>query len=253
MNKFNISKKIIILSLTGAVIISMVGFTNTSAAANSTDSAQVTAVSQSEKDERDSKPGFKNELQKFVDEKVITKDQAKKIEAFLEKRRSERKAEHEKLKSMTQAERDKYIQNNMNDRHDLFSELVSQGIINKDQAAKMKAELPKMKEARLQEILKGEVAKGTIKQEQLNKINEFMTKKKEERLNEHEKFRNMTEEEKKLYLYQHSKQKTDLLSELVASGIITKDQSDALSRVLPQLHKDHPRKGAPGNNPSNIS
>lgn len=252
MNKFKISKKIIILSLTGAIILSIGGTANASAAAYNSSTAAV-ALSLSEKDESDSKPGFKNELQKFVDQKVITKDQAKKIEAFLEKKRLERKAEHDKLKGMTKEERDKYIQNNMKERNDLFNELVSQGIINKDQAAKMKKELHKIKEARFQEILKTEVSKGTIKQEQLNKINEFMAKKKEERLDEQEKFRNMTDEERKLYLYQHPKQKNDLLSELVASGIITKEQSDALSRVLPQLHKGHTGKKVPGKNPSNIS
>ncbi|MDP4087866.1 MAG: hypothetical protein Q8930_01195 [Bacillota bacterium] len=254
MNKTSIVRKTIAASLTGAVMLSTQGLFYAGAAVNNGKGCTQCVVSAVEdNDHAAPKASLKDELQKFVDDKVITAEQAKKIEAFLQKKMEEKKAEHDKLKGMTEQEREKYIKENAGKRMDFFGELISSGIINKEQADKMKAELQNRREAKLQEILKMEVTKGTLKQEQLDKINEFLTKKKEERMNEHEKLKNMTEEERKHYISQHPKQKSDLLAELVSAGIISKEQGDALSRVLPQLHRGHNHKGAPGRNPSSIS
>ncbi len=236
MNKTKIKEKIMAASLAGVLILSVGGTDSTKAAEN----PQNTPVSSMDDVKGTFKASLKSDLQKFVDDKIITKEQADKIEEYFKKRREEHKSEFEKIKAMTKEEREKYIQNNRKQKKDPFDELISSGIITKEQAEKLKDGLSKQRNERLQDTLKEEVSKGTISQEQLNKINEYMAKKREEKSEEYERMKKMNEAERKSYIAQHPKNKTDLLTELVSSGIITKEQSDALSRVLPQLHKGQP-------------
>ncbi|WP_163195670.1 DUF1682 domain-containing protein [Clostridium thermarum] len=183
--------------------------------------------------------GFnKPDLQRFVDEKIITQEQAEKIEAFLKKRAEEKKAELEKIKNMSKEERENYIRENYKTRPDIFGDLVSSKIITSEQAQKIKEIISRHHGDILQEVLKNEVSKGTISQEQLDKINEFVKKKKEELKLEKEKIKAMSEAERKAYWQANYKNRTDILTELVNSGIITEQQKEELSKVLPI----HPHK-----------
>lgn len=238
MNKTKIKEKIMAASLAGVLILSVGGTSSAAAAEN----PQNTPAASTDDVKGTFKMSLNSDLQKFVDDKIITKEQADKIEEYFKKKREEHKAEFEKIRSMTKEEREKYIQNNLKQKKDPFDELVSSRIITKEQAEKLKDGFSKQRSESLQDTLKAEVSKGTISQEQLNKINEFMAKKREEREAEYERLKKMNEEERKAYIAQHPKNKTDILTELVSSGIITKEQSDALSRVLPQLHKGQSHK-----------
>jgi hypothetical protein len=183
----------------------------------------------------------KPDLQSFVDEKIITQEQADKIEAFLKKRAEEKRAELEKLKNMNKEERENYIKENYKTRPDIFGDLVSSKIITSEQARKIKEIISRRREGMLQEVLKNEVSKGTINQEQLDKINQFISKKKEDKKLLKEKFKAMSESERKAYWEANSKIKTDILTELVNSGIITEQQKEELSRVLPVHPHKHER------------
>ena len=175
------------------------------------------------------------DLQSFVDEKIITQEQAKKIETFLEKRKEEKKAELDKLKKLSKEEREDYLKEHYKTRPDIFGDLVSSKIITQDQANKIKESISRRMDDKLQAVLKNEVSKGTINQEQLDKINQFIVKKKEEIRLQREKIKALPDAERKAYWEATKETRTDFLTELVDEGIITEQQRDALSKSLPML------------------
>lgn len=175
------------------------------------------------------------DLQIFVDEKIITQEQAKKIEDFLEKRRAEKKAELDKLKKLNKEEREDYLKEHYKTRPDIFGDLVSSKIITQDQADKIKESISRRIDDKLQDVLKNEVSKGTIKQEQLDKINQFIMRKKDEKRQQREKLKSLPEAERKAYWEANKGNRTDFLTELVEEGIITEQQKEALSKSLPML------------------
>jgi Spy/CpxP family protein refolding chaperone len=184
----------------------------------------------------------KPDLQSFVEEKIITQEQANKIEAFFEKRREENKAELDNLKKLSKEEREDYLKEHYKTRPDIFGDLVSSKIITQDQADKIKESISRRYDNKLQDVLKNEVSKGTIKQEQLDKINQFLVKKKEAKRLQRDKIKALPESERKAYWEAYRRNKTDLLSELVSEGIITEQQKEALSKVLP-MHSYNKKPG----------
>ncbi|SCN23333.1 hypothetical protein N3C_1253 [Clostridium sp. N3C] len=166
------------------------------------------------------------ELQKFVEEKIITEEQANKIEEFLKKHEEEKKEEKEKFQKMDDKQRENYLEQNYKKRPDIFGDLVSSKIITEEQANRIKEMIQRNHENKLQEVLKKEISKGTITSEQLTKINEFLSKKKEEKA----KLESMSPEERKAYCA--SKKPKDLFTELKEAGIINESQKEALSKAL---------------------
>lgn len=81
--------------------------------------------------------GFKTILDGYVTAGTITQDEETKIENFMQQKASDAKAQMEKLKSMTQAERQAYFKQNKTQKTDILSQLVSQGIITQTQADAM--------------------------------------------------------------------------------------------------------------------
>lgn len=188
--------------------------------------------------------GFrKPNLQSFVEEKIITQEQANKIEEFLKKRAVEKHSELEKLKDLSKEEREKYFKENYKSRPDIFGDLVSSKIITQDQANKIKESISRRRENKLQNVLKNEVSKGTISQEQLDKINKFIKDKKEAKRLEREKVSSLPENERKAYLESSGRHQTDLLTELVSAEIITEKQKESLSKVLPSHPNIHQKPG----------
>ncbi|MHC1684701.1 MAG: hypothetical protein AB6733_17450 [Clostridiaceae bacterium] len=210
--------------------------------------------------EKGHKGRFNLDLTKFVEDGTISKEQADKINALLEQKKAEKRAEMEKVKSMTEEEKKAYFEQKKatNKKSEFFSELVSSGVITQAQADKIHTSLKesaakkgcKFDVAKTQEQLKTQVDNGTITQEQSDKIITFLNKKIEERKALLEKFKNMSEEEKKSY-FEANKDKfkhTDLLAELVSSNTITQEQADALSKVL--FNCDNPSQNTTPNTTS---
>lgn len=166
------------------------------------------------------------ELQKLVEEKIITQEQADKIKEYLKKRLEEKKEEMNKLKEMDEKQREHYLEQNYKKRPDIFGDLVSSKIITEEQANKIKEMMKRNRESKLQEVLKNEASKGTISSEQLAKINEFIEKKKEEKA----KLQGMSPEQRKAYWA--AKEPKDLFTELKEAGIITEAQREALSKAI---------------------
>ena len=207
MKKINLTTKIITATLLLSLSIPAFIFTQASS-----------FVSETEECTLKNKPLTSPELQKFVEEKIITQEQADKIEEYLKKRLEEKKEEMDKLKKMDDKQRENYLEQNYKKRPDIFGDLVSSKIITKEQAAKIKEMMQRNRENKLQEVLKNEVSKGTIDSEQLSKINEFISKKKEEKA----KLQGMSPEQRKAYWA--GKRPKDLFTELKEAGIINESQ-----------------------------
>lgn len=173
-----------------------------------------------------------SELENLVSDKVITKDQASKIEAFVKERKEKRKAELDNLKKLSKEERQKYIKEHFVNKPDILEELVSNSIISKEQADVIRTRMEKKSRLRLHEVLSSEVAKGTITQEQSDKIAAFFDKKHEERKAKLANIRTMSESERKAYFQQHPRPKQTIMDELVTEGIITTKQKDALIKAI---------------------
>lgn len=76
------------------------------------------------------------------------------------------------------------------------------------------------------------VKAGTITQSQEDKIITFMKAKRDQRTAEMEKVKKMTEAERKIYFGNRAKNKSDMLSELVKSSVISQTQADEIKKVI---------------------
>lgn len=89
---------------------------------------------------KDKRKDFKGEnFKKFLDNQVkagvITQDEENKIISYMNKKAEEKKAEMEKIKSMTDEERKAYFENKKSQiKSDLFKELVDEGILTQTKA-----------------------------------------------------------------------------------------------------------------------
>jgi hypothetical protein len=158
---------------------------------------------------------------------VITQTEADKVTEFLKTKevanKAKRDAEKAKLEAMTAKERTAYMKANRPTSVNIFTELVTAGILTKDQADKIQAAAPqkldKMQGQRkekgsqglqmgkqsgnfLGSVLTTQVTAGVITQTEADKVTEFLKTKevaiKAERDAEKAKFEAMTDAEKKI-------------------------------------------------------
>lgn len=85
----------------------------------------------------------------------------------------------------------------------------------------------------IESILEKAVSDKTITQETADKIKAYLQETEEVRKNEFDNMQNLSEEERKAYMEQHQQEKKDLFEQLIAAGILTQSQGDALSKMLP--------------------
>lgn len=86
----------------------------------------------------------------------------------------------------------------------------------------------------VKEKLDSLVKSSVISQQQEENIINFMKEKEAARKAEMDKVKGMTEEERKAYFSEKSKTKTSLISDIVSKGIVSQQQADEISKVLPQ-------------------
>ncbi|MCG8500502.1 MAG: MICOS complex subunit MIC60 [Firmicutes bacterium] len=81
-------------------------------------------------------------LSAFVEDEVITQDQADDILDFMEQKAEERKAHCEEIKDMTSEERKEYLEQIREEKKNIFEEMVEEGVITQEQADEMAKNKP---------------------------------------------------------------------------------------------------------------
>jgi len=258
MKSISLKTKIISGVITGGMILSSV-----SAFAATTNKSNTDALKSSEQVQRDTtrKANFETNLAKLVTDKTITQAQADKIKAAKIKEEAVRKAEREKTKDMTKAERKTYMETNKTAHVNVLKSLVDNGTITQAQADKIgpgalgghgihvkltdseKLAMDAKRQKDLDTKLKSLVTAKTITQVQSDKIKVAKTKEEAVRKVEREKTKDMTKAERKTYMETNKSTHVNVLKSLVDNGTITQAQADA---VRPDPGKDGLGKGPKG-------
>jgi len=187
--------------------------------------------------------------QSLVEEGIITQDIADKMISYTEEKDSERKAEMEKVKDMTEDERKAYLES-MKDsksegRSGYMSDMVEAGILTQEQADSIKAYVEEQAQAKRDEARKEQldnlVNEGLITQDQEDEMIAYYEEQEQTRQAEMEKVKAMTEDERKAYLESmkdsKSDEKPDAMAGLVEAGILTQDEADAISEYYQEQMK----------------
>lgn len=182
---------------------------------------------------------WSTKLKELVAEGTITQATADKIQAYTSEQQAAMKAEMEKIKAMTDAERKAYFESKKTDsfkRIDLFSSMVEKGVITQAEADAITSKLHDIQQTKMQENVKASLDKlvtsNTITQDQATKIIDYMTKQQAERAAEMEKVKAMTEEERDAYFKNNIKNRTNMLEQLVTDNVLTQEQADAVAKAL---------------------
>ena len=101
---------------------------------------------------------------KLVTDGVITQEQADQINAYLDEKAQERKAEFEKFKNMTTEERKAYFEaNKPQERPRLLDTLVTEGLLTQEKADEIARLLPAKKDRPAQSGQRGPMIRGSKK------------------------------------------------------------------------------------------
>lgn len=250
MNRKKLISKIITAVIAGGVLLSTGSYVFAKSNVSGTTGAHKKAQ-EARMNKKNPTDNMKSELDKLVTAGTITQDQETNIINAMKQEQTDRKAEMDKIKNMTEAERKSYFESKKAaEKTDFLNKLVTAGTLTQDQADAVRNVIhqgPGRREGRsnperLKTQLDTLVKAGTITQTEENNILKYLTDKYTERKAEMSKVKNMTEAERKTYFEnQKSTEKTDLLSELVTAGIISQDKADAIKATMP-TPKDHSTK-----------
>ena len=206
MKSISLKTKIISGVITGGMILSSVSAFAATTKQNNTDTSK-----DSQQVQRDTKKqeNVETNLKKLVADKTITQDQADKIKAATITEEAAHKAEREKTKSMTQAQRKTYMESNKDKHVGPLKSLVDNGTITQAQADKIgpgalggpgehgRHMKPKVE---LETNLKKLVTDKTITQAQADKIKAATVKEEAAKKAEREKTKSMTQARRKTYM-----------------------------------------------------
>lgn len=247
MKSKKLMSKVITAVVAGSVLLSTGSFVFAKSNADGT-TGDNTKRQETRINKKASAENMKTELDKLVTAGTITADQETKVLDYFKQKDTERQAEMDKIKNMTEAERKTYFENNKPaEKTNFLSELVTSGTLTQEQAdaiAKVTHRGPGggkghgMGTEGFKNQLDKLVTAGTITQDEENKILDFMNQKQTEKKAEMDKVKNMTEAERKTYFENNKKEKTDLTAELVTAGIISQEKADAIKAAMPAA-KDH--------------
>lgn len=194
------------------------------------------------------KAQLSTQLKTLVDKGTITQVQADKVVAYMEKMQQNRSADFDKIKNMTEAERQSYMKQNRNKCQDPLAQLVTDKVLSQNQADAIAQLLPMhmgkgMKgdrqgnpanQAKMEKVLNGLVTKGTLTQNQADNILTAMEKNRTEHQATMEKMKNMTQAERQTYMQQFKENRVDPISQLVKDKVITSPQAEAITSAMPQ-------------------
>lgn len=175
-------------------------------------------------------------LKTLVDSGTINQEQSDKILKSFADSAADREAQAQKLENMTVKEARQYIMDNRGQPQNYLGQLVTDGVITQAQADAFKnamaADVQKQNQQRAADGLKSLVDKGTITQDQADKILAKLESFKTEQGALSEKIRNMTAEERQQHLKDNQVKPENPISQLVADGTITQDQANALTGII---------------------
>lgn len=244
MNRKKLMGKIITAVIAGGVLISA----GTAAfAASSTSTNTNTTQQEAKMDMKNPTDMMKTELDKLVTAGTITQDQETTILNKATEEQTERKAEMDKVKNMTEAERQTYFESKKTtEKTSFLSSLVTDGTLTQTQADTIKNAMPQgpggkgdgkhggMSSEKIKTQLDTLVTAGTITQDEETKIISYFTEQETVRKAEMDKVKDMSEADRKAYFEsKKTTTKTDMFSELVTAGIITQDKADAIKAAMP--------------------
>jgi hypothetical protein len=247
MNRKKLMNKIITAVIAGGVLISTgtAAFASTSTTSTSTDTNG--KKQEARMNMKNPSDMMKSELDKLVTAGTITADQETTILNNFKQEQTDRQAEMDKVKNMTEAERNTYFESKKTtEKTDFLSSLVTAGTLTQTQADAIKSvvhqgpggkgdrkddgQSPKKMKTQLDTL----VTAGTITQAEETNILNYFTEKQTERKAEMDKVKDMTEADRNAYFEsKKTAEKTDMFSELVTSGIITQDKADAIKAAMP--------------------
>jgi len=258
MKSISLKTKIISGVITGGMILSSV-----SVFAATTNKSNTDAQKSSEQVQRDTKrqENMDTNLAKLVTDKTITQAQADKIKAATITEEAAHKAEREKTKEMTEAQRKTYMEANKGKHVKALESLVANGTITQAQSDKIgpgalggpgkhakptasqQLEMDAKRQADLDTKLKSLVTAKTITQTQADKIKAATVAEEAIHKADREKTESMTEAERKTYMEANKDKHVKALESLVDNDTITQAQADA---VRPGPGKDGLGKGPKG-------
>jgi len=252
MNKRPWLKRIVTGALLGGLLLGSVGF------AYAADSSSVTTAVDNAKSKIKSMmpgglghgPGMGQEkgiginldLEALVTDGVITSEESEAIQTNIDALKAERKAEMDKIKAMTDEERQAYFEskkaetNESNVKTDFLTTLVNENIISSDTADAIR----ETQQAQRQEAMQNRLTEGlttlvndkTITSEQSDTILAALKEEQAARQAEMEKVKAMTAEERQAYLQENKPEQNSCLADLVTAGTITQDQADAVQKAI---------------------
>jgi len=152
--------------------------------------------------------GIETVLEDLVASGVITRTKADELKSYIRKKEEEQKAEIEKFKNMTPEERKTQFEENkgriMPRRVDILEDAVTEGMLTKDEAGAIKDKIAEineeMRQKRLSDALNALVQKGTISQEQMDKILQYIENKEKQMKEMMDSIKAMTPEERRQYM-----------------------------------------------------
>lgn len=250
MNRKKLISKIMTAVIAGGVLLSTGSYVFAKSNVNGTTGSNK-KTQEARINKKNPTDNMKSELDKLVTAGTITQDQETNIINAIKQEQTDRKAEMDKVKNMTEAERQTYFESKKTaEKTDFLNKLVTAGTITQDQATAVRNAIhqgPGRREEganpeRFKTQLDTLVTAGTITQTEETNILKYLTDKQTERKAEMDKVKNMTEAERKTYFEsKKTTEKTDFLSELVTAGIISQDKADAIKATMP-TPKDHSTK-----------
>ncbi len=254
-------KKLLSITLIGGTVLSSLAgmaFADNLNNGKETENKESIKIERIEK-KRDNKQGdFEEVLSKLIEKGIITQEEGDKWKVFQEEefnaRQEERKAEMEKVKSMTEEERKAYFEEKKGQsglKEDRMSALVEAGILTQEKVDAIKDTMAEIRHTemkqKMQEHINKLVEEGIITQEEGEKWIAFQEQKQEERQAEMEKVKSMTDEERRAYFEEKKSDRKDGLSELVEAGVISQEKADEIKAKMPQKQNgDKEGKRGPG-------
>jgi len=208
---------------------------------------------------KDMRQHMTDALTKLVSAGTITQDQADKLVSFFQAKDDERRAEFEKVKAMSEADRRTYFQQKKGTRPHFIGDIKTAAGLSDDQAKAVADAMRPPRPAGPEQGfpgLKDKVAQlvkdGTITQKQSDKIQQFFAAKAEERKTEFEKTKDMTPEERHAYFEQKAPGRPDMAKDLKKAAGLSDDQAKKVADALRPPHGPHHGQAPcqPGDNPN---
>jgi predicted transcriptional regulator len=269
-----IKKKVIALMVTGGMLasigLSASAFTKTTTGSAVTKTTQAQTQTLSKFQRENGQKDIKTQLDALVKSGKITQAIEDKVVAYLAKVDTGRQAEMDKVKAMTEAERQTYFSSNTKTaKTDIFKDLVKSNTLTQSEADTLKAACPQLqmgnmggkghdrgqgqnhdgiydvdRQAQMKTQLDALVKAGTITQATEDKVIAYQSKIATDRQAEMDKVNAMTETQRKAYFDSKTKTEiTDMFTDLVKSNVLTQSEADALKAALPQTQKGDIDKG----------